>query len=38
MDGPDQIGPDLSPKRRVGDKLRRIVKTFTTRYVCSSYG
>ncbi|KAN0079128.1 Permease family domain containing protein [Elaphomyces granulatus] len=27
----EQIGPDLSPKRTVSDKLRRIVKTFTTK-------
>lgn len=32
MDGPDQIGPDLRPKRTWADKGRRIVKTFTTRY------
>ncbi|KAJ5095046.1 hypothetical protein N7532_007337 [Penicillium argentinense] len=31
MDGPDQIGPDRSPKRSVADKARRIVKSFTTR-------
>ncbi|KAJ5466670.1 Purine permease [Penicillium diatomitis] len=31
MDGPDQIGPDHGPRRTVGDKLRRVVKTFTTR-------
>ncbi|CAL5874186.1 uncharacterized protein PFLUO_LOCUS8474 [Penicillium psychrofluorescens] len=31
MDGPDQIGPDLSPKRTVGDRARRAVKYFTTR-------
>ncbi|KAJ5414673.1 hypothetical protein N7509_001300 [Penicillium cosmopolitanum] len=31
MDGPDQIGPDRSPKRTVADKARRLVKTFTTR-------
>lgn len=32
MDGPDQIGPDHAPKRPLSDKLRRVVKTFTTRY------
>ncbi|KAJ5693433.1 Purine permease [Penicillium macrosclerotiorum] len=31
MDGPDQIGPDLRPKQTFRDKLRHIVKTFTTR-------
>ncbi|OQD70499.1 hypothetical protein PENDEC_c023G05829 [Penicillium decumbens] len=31
MDGPDQIGPDLAPKRAFRDRLRRVVKTFTTR-------
>ncbi|KAE8354102.1 permease family-domain-containing protein [Aspergillus coremiiformis] len=31
MDGPDQIGPDLQPKRTWADTGRRIVKTFTTR-------
>ncbi|KAB8234124.1 nucleobase:cation symporter-2 family protein [Aspergillus alliaceus] len=31
MDGPDQIGPDLRPKRTWADKGRRVVKTFTTR-------
>lgn len=31
MDGPDQIGPDRSPKRTFTDKARRVVKTFTTR-------
>ncbi|KAB8271598.1 permease family-domain-containing protein [Aspergillus minisclerotigenes] len=31
MDGPDQIGPDLRPKRTWADKARRIVRTFTTR-------
>ncbi|KAI2788225.1 Purine permease [Penicillium oxalicum] len=31
MDGPDQIGPDHRPGRTVGDKFRRVVKTFTTR-------
>ncbi|KAJ5642981.1 uncharacterized protein N7484_005488 [Penicillium longicatenatum] len=31
MDGPDQIGPDLSPKRTYSDKLRSFVRTFTTR-------
>lgn len=32
MDGPDQIGPDHSPKRTISDRLRYTVKTFTTRY------
>lgn len=32
MDGPDQIGPDHSPKQAFGDKLRRVVRKFTTRY------
>jgi hypothetical protein len=32
MDGPDQIGPDYSPKRTFSDKLRYVAKTFTTRY------
>lgn len=32
MDGPDQIGPDHSPKRTLGEKFSRLVKTFTTRY------
>ncbi|RAH41393.1 nucleobase:cation symporter-2 family protein [Aspergillus brunneoviolaceus CBS 621.78] len=31
MDGPDQIGPDLQPKRSWREKTRRMVKTFTTR-------
>ncbi|KAA8646897.1 hypothetical protein EYZ11_005988 [Aspergillus tanneri] len=31
MDGPDQIGPDLRPKRTWADRTRRLVKTFTTR-------
>ncbi|KAJ6063682.1 hypothetical protein N7499_012362 [Penicillium canescens] len=31
MDGPDQIGPDHSPKRTFSDKLRYVAKTFTTR-------
>ncbi|KAJ5765343.1 hypothetical protein N7520_004902 [Penicillium odoratum] len=31
MDGPDQIGPDYSPKRSFSDKFRSIVRTFTTR-------
>lgn len=31
MDGPDQIGPDLRPKRTLADRWRGIVKTFTTR-------
>ncbi|KAB8079371.1 permease family-domain-containing protein [Aspergillus leporis] len=31
MDGPDQIGPDLRPKRTWADKGRRIARTFTTR-------
>ncbi|KAJ5263855.1 hypothetical protein N7478_011460 [Penicillium angulare] len=31
MDGPDQIGPDQSPKRTYRDKLGRFVRAFTTR-------
>ncbi|KAJ5541899.1 Xanthine/uracil/vitamin C permease [Penicillium sp. DV-2018c] len=31
MDGPDQIGPDHTPKRTITDKVRYAVKTFTTR-------
>lgn len=31
MDGPDQIGPDLSPKRTLRDRLRRTVNAFTTK-------
>ncbi|KAK1140883.1 hypothetical protein N8T08_009756 [Aspergillus melleus] len=31
MDGPDQIGPDLRPRRTLADRARRITKTFTTR-------
>ncbi|KAF9895057.1 hypothetical protein FE257_004685 [Aspergillus nanangensis] len=31
MDGPDQIGPDHSPKRTLADRGRRLVKAFTTR-------
>ncbi|RLL98445.1 hypothetical protein CFD26_104611 [Aspergillus turcosus] len=31
MDGPDQIGPDLGPKRTLRDTARRIVKTWTTK-------
>ncbi|KAJ6021546.1 hypothetical protein N7540_007050 [Penicillium herquei] len=31
MDGPDQIGPDHSPKQTYKDKLRGFVRTFTTR-------
>ncbi|KAJ5864175.1 Purine permease [Penicillium soppii] len=31
MDGPDQIGPDHTPKRTLSTKVRSIVKTFTTR-------
>ncbi|KAJ5214728.1 hypothetical protein N7449_001897 [Penicillium cf. viridicatum] len=31
MDGPDQIGPDHTPKRTISDKVRYAVKTFTTR-------
>lgn len=33
MDGPDRIGPDLGPKKTLSDKLRRVVRTFTTKYV-----
>lgn len=32
MDGPDQIGPDFTPQRTAGEKLRRLSKSFTTRY------
>lgn len=35
MDGPDQIGPDYGPRQSVGDKFRRFVKAFTTKYVPS---
>ncbi|GAE00176.1 purine permease, putative [Paecilomyces variotii No. 5] len=31
MEGPDQIGPQIGPKRTWTDKLRRIKKTFTTK-------
>ncbi|KAL3471843.1 purine permease [Aspergillus californicus] len=31
MDGPDQIGPDLSPKRTFGDRVRDSIHTFTTK-------
>ncbi|KAL1987254.1 hypothetical protein VTN96DRAFT_4282 [Rasamsonia emersonii] len=31
MDGPDQIGPSVAPKRTISDKFRRIVKAFTTK-------
>ncbi|KAJ5216585.1 uncharacterized protein N7498_002992 [Penicillium cinerascens] len=31
MDGPDQLGPDHAPKRPFSNKLRRVVRTFTTR-------
>jgi NCS2 family nucleobase:cation symporter-2 len=31
MDGPEQIGPDLSPKRTFRDRLRRTVHAFTTK-------
>ncbi|KAL2217835.1 putative purine permease [Thermoascus aurantiacus ATCC 26904] len=31
MDGPDRIGPDLGPKKTLSDKLRRVVRTFTTK-------
>lgn len=31
MDGPDRIGPDLGPKRTISDKLRRVVRAFTTK-------
>lgn len=33
MDGPDQIGPDHSPKRSVADHCRRAVRTLTTKLV-----
>lgn len=28
----DRIGPDHTPKRSIGEKARRIVKAFTTKY------
>lgn len=28
----DRIGPDHAPKRSFGEKVRRIVKAFTTKY------
>ncbi|KAL2847461.1 purine permease [Aspergillus pseudoustus] len=31
MDGPDQIGPDFSPKRTFCEHIRRAVQTFTTK-------
>ncbi|KAL4784081.1 permease family-domain-containing protein [Aspergillus varians] len=31
MDGPDRIGPDLSPKRTFADRVRRTVNAFTTK-------
>lgn len=31
MDGPDQIGPDYSPKRTPKEHLSHIVKAFTTK-------
>ncbi|KAJ9248131.1 xanthine/uracil permease [Paecilomyces variotii] len=31
MEGPDQIGPEMGPKRTWTDKLRRIKKTLTTK-------
>ncbi|KAJ9295849.1 hypothetical protein DTO271G3_5872 [Paecilomyces variotii] len=31
MEGPDQIGPEIGPKRTWMDKLRRIKKTLTTK-------
>ncbi|KAL4914103.1 permease family-domain-containing protein [Aspergillus aurantiobrunneus] len=31
MDGPDQIGPDLSPKRTFRDRIRRTLNAFTTK-------
>ncbi|KAJ9192761.1 hypothetical protein DTO164E3_8220 [Paecilomyces variotii] len=31
MEGPDQIGPEIGPKRTWTDKLRRIKKTLTTK-------
>ncbi|KAL5316361.1 hypothetical protein ACEPPN_015406 [Leptodophora sp. 'Broadleaf-Isolate-01'] len=30
-DGPDQIGPDYSPKRSVSQQISHIVKAFTTK-------
>lgn len=36
MDGPDQIGPDLAPRRafndRVRDRFHRVVRKWTTKY------
>lgn len=37
MDEPDQIGPDHSPKRTLGERLRRFVKAFTTKYASRWY-
>ncbi|KAJ5557147.1 Purine permease [Penicillium frequentans] len=31
MDAPDQIGPVQTPKRTIGEQIRRAVKTFTTK-------
>lgn len=31
MDAPDQIGPVQTTKRTVGERMRRAVKTFTTK-------
>ncbi|OKL57136.1 Purine permease [Talaromyces atroroseus] len=31
MDGPDQIGPSIGPKRTLSDRLRRIVRALTTK-------
>ncbi|KAL2847276.1 purine permease [Aspergillus pseudodeflectus] len=31
MDGPDQIGPDFSPKRTFRERIRRTVHVFTTK-------
>jgi NCS2 family nucleobase:cation symporter-2 len=31
MDGPDQIGPDFSPKRTFRERICRLVHVFTTK-------
>ncbi|EEA21129.1 hypothetical protein TMatcc_001134 [Talaromyces marneffei ATCC 18224] len=31
MDGPDQIGPDTSPKRTIADRFRRVGRSVTTK-------
>lgn len=32
-EGPDRIGPDHGPKRSFSDKVRRIARALTTKYV-----